>query len=80
MCTLYIGTHNGVCPVTGIYHGHTEGEKAWVMPEKRTAHFRRTGVAKGMNSRDAIASRAEAEARHQKNLQSYMEQFQVRPI
>ncbi len=76
MCTLYIGTHNGVCPVTGIYHGHTEGEKAWVMPEKRTAHFRRTGAAKGMNSRDAIMSRAESEAQHQQHLQTYMEQFQ----
>jgi hypothetical protein len=78
MCSFYIGTPNGVCPVTGIYHGHTEGEKAWVMPEKRTAHFRRTGVAKGMNSRDALQSRAESEQQHQQMLQTYMAQFQAK--
>ena len=47
-CMEFVGTADGVCPVTGIYHGHTEGEKAWVMPEKRTAHFKRNGV-KGLS-------------------------------
>lgn len=62
-CDLYVGTHDGVCPVTGlfllffvfcsfckkkllyfmsgVYHGHTNGEMAYVAPEKRTAHFKR---------------------------------------
>ena len=51
-CNSFIGTHDGVCPISGVYHGHTEGEKAWVLPEKRTAHFKRNGV-KGMSARDA---------------------------
>jgi len=40
-CQEYIGTHEGVCPLTGLYHGHTEGERAYVPPEKRTAHFKK---------------------------------------
>jgi hypothetical protein len=51
-CNAYIGTHDGVCPISGVYHGHTEGEKAFVMPEKRTAHIKRNGV-KGLSALDA---------------------------
>ena len=51
-CTEYYGTQDGVCPLTGIYHGHTEGEKYWVMPDKRTAHFKKNGV-KGLSGLDA---------------------------
>lgn len=68
-CSLYAGTHNGTCPITGIYHGHTEGEKAYVMPEKRTATFRRTGLAKGMNSATNLALQARAQQEHERGIQ-----------
>jgi len=57
-CREYIGTHEGVCPISGIYHGHTEGERAYVAPEKRTAHFKRQPMdvsGKGVKrERDAL--------------------------
>jgi hypothetical protein len=68
-CSLYTGTHNGTCPITGIYHGHTEGEKAYVMPEKRTATFRRTGLAKGMQSSTNLALQAQAQREHERGIQ-----------
>lgn len=57
-CLDYVGTYDGVCPITGIYHGHTEGEKAWVMPEKRTAHFKKGGV-KSMNKNNIAQTKFE---------------------
>lgn len=71
-CSLYAGTHNGTCPITGIYHGHTEGEKAYVMPEKRTATFRRTGPGKGMKAATNIAMQAESQRTHERGIQHMM--------
>jgi len=71
-CSLYIGTHTGVCPVTGIYHGHTEGEKAYVMPEKRTATFRRKGVARGMDSRTALGIQHDSLTKHDAEIQDIL--------
>ena len=73
-CSLYTGTHNGTCPITGIYHGHTEGEKAYVMPEKRTATFRRTGLAKGMQSATNLALQAHAQREHQRGIQDILQE------
>jgi hypothetical protein len=51
-CNAYVGTHDGVCTITNIYHGQTNGERAYVPIEKRTAHLRKNGP-KGMSARDA---------------------------
>lgn len=73
-CSLYMGTHNGTCPITGIYHGHTEGEKAYVMPEKRTATFRRTGLAKGMQSATSLELQADAQREHERGIQHILQE------
>ena len=57
-CRDYVGTHEGVCPLTGLYHGHTEGERAYVAPEKRTAHFKRSGT--GLGSLQALTQQPDA--------------------
>jgi len=44
-CHEYIGDPNGTCHITGLHHGNTEGERAYVPPEKRTAHFKKKPAA-----------------------------------
>lgn len=41
MCDAYIGTHNGTCPLTGAYHGHTRGDTGYIPVEKRTGGYKR---------------------------------------
>lgn len=40
-CTHYLGTHEGTCTLTNLYHGHTRGDTGYVPPDKRTWHFKR---------------------------------------
>jgi len=75
-CMEYVGTVNGTCPVTGIYHGHTEGEKAWVMPEKRTAHFKRNGV-KALQGLTATGISADASREQQLQYRQTIERIET---
>lgn len=40
-CTHYVGTHEGTCPLTGLYHGHTRGDTGYIPQEKRTWRIKR---------------------------------------
>lgn len=69
-CQAYIGTHDGVCPVSGVYLGHTEGERGSYVPqERRTAKWKRTGGVKGMIGKLARELTAEQEERAQRAAQ-----------
>ena len=39
-CTHYIGTHEGACPLTRLYHGHTRGDTGFIPVDKRTWRFK----------------------------------------
>lgn len=36
-CAAYVGTHNGTCPLTNAYHGHTREDTGYTPMERRTA-------------------------------------------
>lgn len=40
-CAQYVGTHEGTCPLTGLYHGHTRGDTGYIPQEKRTWRMKR---------------------------------------
>lgn len=40
-CAYYVGTHEGTCTLTNLFHGHTRGDTGYVPPDKRTWHFKR---------------------------------------
>jgi uncharacterized membrane protein YccC len=39
-CTYYVGTHEGACPLTRLYHGHTRGDTGFIPVDKRTYRFK----------------------------------------
>jgi len=39
-CREYKDRLDGVCPITGAYHGQSDPERGYVAPDKRTAHFK----------------------------------------
>lgn len=39
-CAYYVGTHEGTCTLTNLFHGHTRGDTGYVPPDKRTWHFK----------------------------------------
>jgi len=39
-CREYLDRPDGVCPITGLYHGQADPERSYIAPEKRTAHVK----------------------------------------
>jgi hypothetical protein len=39
-CQDYLDRPDGVCPITGLYHGQVDSERGYVKPEKRLARYK----------------------------------------